>query len=315
MSKALKGTGIYALICPTTGAIKYVGQSRNMRRRYQQHCAASDASSSRPLALWLAELRLDKKKPKAIALEQITDTSILDSAEKGWIEALSQRFELLNMTAGGAGAVKGEGTGQSAPVRMPEDSDVEDAIKRAVHKVKSKPNNPVLKRPKSIKRTTPTIGATDLQLTAKQEAFAFAFVETGNASEAYRRAYDVSPDCKPETIWSAASRLRTDAIVSARIEELREEMAEMGMITLNSITNDLKHARNLAEELEKPETMVKATTEIAKLHGLTAERVEITGRNGGPVETKQTTDEKDLARKLAFLLRQGVNAIEKGDGE
>ena len=36
-------------------------------------------------------------------------------------------------------------------------------------------------------------------LTPKQEAFACAYVETGNASEAYRRAYDVAPDCKPNT--------------------------------------------------------------------------------------------------------------------
>ena len=32
-------------------------------------------------------------------------------------------------------------------------------------------------------------------LTPKQDAFACAYVETGNASEAYRRAYDVAPDC------------------------------------------------------------------------------------------------------------------------
>jgi hypothetical protein len=44
-------------------------------------------------------------------------------------------------------------------------------------------------------------------LTVKQEHFARTFVETGNASEAYRRAYDVGEDTKPKTIWECASKL------------------------------------------------------------------------------------------------------------
>ena len=35
-------------------------------------------------------------------------------------------------------------------------------------------------------------------LTQKQEAFALAYVETGNAAEAYRRAYDVDVECSPK---------------------------------------------------------------------------------------------------------------------
>ena len=39
----------------------------------------------------------------------------------------------------------------------------------------------------------------ELKLTAKQEAFARAYVETGNASEAYRRAYNAE-NMKQESI-------------------------------------------------------------------------------------------------------------------
>ncbi|MGU9998175.1 terminase small subunit, partial [Bordetella avium] len=44
-----------------------------------------------------------------------------------------------------------------------------------------------------------SFGALHMALTPKQEAFALAYVETGNASEAYRRAYSAER-MKPETV-------------------------------------------------------------------------------------------------------------------
>ena len=43
-----------------------------------------------------------------------------------------------------------------------------------------------------------------MSLTPKREAFALAFVETGNASEAYRRAFDATK-MKPASIAVNAS--------------------------------------------------------------------------------------------------------------
>lgn len=37
------------------------------------------------------------------------------------------------------------------------------------------------------------------QLTPKQETFCLAYIETGNASEAYRQAYDAE-NMKPDTV-------------------------------------------------------------------------------------------------------------------
>lgn len=45
----------------------------------------------------------------------------------------------------------------------------------------------------------------------------------GNASEAYRMAYDAS-NMQQQTIWSAACRLLADSKVNARIEEIKAEM-------------------------------------------------------------------------------------------
>jgi len=45
-------------------------------------------------------------------------------------------------------------------------------------------------------------------LTPKQEKFANLYVELGNASEAYRQAYDVGVDTKDETIWAKSSAIK-----------------------------------------------------------------------------------------------------------
>lgn len=58
-------------------------------------------------------------------------------------------------------------------------------------------------------------------LTIKQENFCLAYIETGNASEAYRRAYNAGK-MKEKTIWEKASTLLADGKVAARTEELRE---------------------------------------------------------------------------------------------
>ncbi|BCH12134.1 hypothetical protein GCM10007881_27110 [Mesorhizobium huakuii] len=44
-------------------------------------------------------------------------------------------------------------------------------------------------------------------LTPQQDAFCLAYIETGNASQAYRTAFDVGENTMPATLWSEASRL------------------------------------------------------------------------------------------------------------
>jgi phage terminase small subunit len=64
-------------------------------------------------------------------------------------------------------------------------------------------------------------------LTPKQEAFALAYVETGNAAEAYRRAYDVKAATQHSSIYVAASRLLDNPKVMLRVEELQKQAAEL----------------------------------------------------------------------------------------
>jgi phage terminase small subunit len=64
------------------------------------------------------------------------------------------------------------------------------------------------------------------KLTTKQEKFARAYVEAGNACEAYRRAYDASR-MKPESINRKAQELLSHGMVTARIEELQSKASRL----------------------------------------------------------------------------------------
>lgn len=106
-------------------------------------------------------------------------------------------------------------------------------------------------------------------LTAKQEAFALAYVETGNASEAYRRSYEVGADTKPETVWSEASRLLADPKVSSRVKELQQEARDLTMVSIGTLTQELEEARAHAMKDEKgASAAVSAIMGKAKLHKL-----------------------------------------------
>ena len=67
-------------------------------------------------------------------------------------------------------------------------------------------------------------------LTAKQETFCRWYVDTHNAMQAYRQAYDVGATTLAKTVWEAASRLRHDSKIAARIKHL-EDIAAAETIT------------------------------------------------------------------------------------
>jgi phage terminase small subunit len=76
------------------------------------------------------------------------------------------------------------------------------------------------------------------KLTLKQTTFCEYYIETGNASEAYRRAYDASR-MKDETINERASRLLKEYKVSTRIEQIQKELRDKSDITKDEILSRL----------------------------------------------------------------------------
>ena len=125
-----------------------------------------------------------------------------------------------------------------------------------------------------------------MALTPKQEAFALAYVETGNASEAYRRAYNAG-NMKPAVIAVKASELLAHGNVSVRVKELQAAALDEHKITMSDILRELEEARVVALQQEKPQAaaMVAATMGKAKLLGMLTDKTELTGKDGGLVET------------------------------
>ena len=120
-------------------------------------------------------------------------------------------------------------------------------------------------------------------LTPKQEAFALAYVETGNAAEAYRRAYDVKAATQHSTIYSAASRLLSDAKVCARVAELQDQAAQLSLYSVKQAYEEYEVARQLALQEANPSAAVAAVNGKVKLFGLEAparSRVELDGKVG-----------------------------------
>jgi phage terminase small subunit len=74
-------------------------------------------------------------------------------------------------------------------------------------------------------------------LTPKQEAFCLAYIETSNASEAYRQAYDCQR-MKPETVSRNAKALLDNNKIATRLAEIRQPVLERAQITLETNLND-----------------------------------------------------------------------------
>jgi phage terminase small subunit len=111
-------------------------------------------------------------------------------------------------------------------------------------------------------------------LTVKQEKFCQFYVETGNASEAYRQAYD-SENMSDKDVWNEAYDLKNHPGVSPRIKELMEQHAKRHEVTVDSLTLELEHARKLAHQIANPSAAVSATMGKAKIHGLIIEKSEV----------------------------------------
>lgn len=70
-----------------------------------------------------------------------------------------------------------------------------------------------------------------MALTQKQENFCLAYIKTGNASEAYRKAYNAEK-MKPATITSKAYELMQNGEVTAMIDKLKARAESKAIITL-----------------------------------------------------------------------------------
>ncbi|MCA8429354.1 terminase small subunit [Burkholderia seminalis] len=112
-------------------------------------------------------------------------------------------------------------------------------------------------------------------LTQKQEAFCYAYLETGNASEAYRRSYDAE-QMKPATVNSKALIVLRNPRVEARLQELRRPAIEKAQFTLESHLEKLAELRDAAEKKGNIPAAVAAEIARGKAAGITKDKPELT---------------------------------------
>lgn len=148
-------------------------------------------------------------------------------------------------------------------------------------------------------KLTPKQDVYEEGLTIKMEKFVQAYLETGNASEAYRRAYDAE-NMKPESIHVRACELLQHSKVSVRVKMARAKAAERAVLTAQTILDELEQARLLALSLEQPAAMVAASLGRAKVGGLIIDRRE----NGGPGDFSKMSDDelREYAAQMAANL-------------
>lgn len=118
-------------------------------------------------------------------------------------------------------------------------------------------------------------------MTPKQEKFCQAYVEAGNASEAYRLAYDAD-SMKPASVNRSAFDLLNNPKITSRVEALRQAHAARHEITIDSLLTELEAARQLGRETGQASAMVGATMAKAKLLGLDKNVTTIQGAEGKP---------------------------------
>jgi len=109
-----------------------------------------------------------------------------------------------------------------------------------------------------------------MELTQRQELFCQSYIETGNASEAYRASYSTAR-MKPETIHRAACRLMRVSNVCTRIDELRAAATKLTILTEALVIDDLLKIRAHCMQLDSEGLMLKPDTAVRAL--------ELLGRN------------------------------------
>lgn len=100
-----------------------------------------------------------------------------------------------------------------------------------------RPGKPSLVNRKRFKREN-SGGRIMSKLTVKQENFCNYYIETGNASEAYRRAYSCDR-MKNETVNRKAAEMLENGKITARVNQLQKALQERSDITKDKAVKEL----------------------------------------------------------------------------
>jgi phage terminase small subunit len=122
-----------------------------------------------------------------------------------------------------------------------------------------------------ISSLTRMVIAVNHALTPKQEAFAVEYVGIGNASEAYRRAYNAK-NMKRDTIHSRARELLKHGGIAAKVTQLRADLATDNEVTFGEVAAVLCASITAAMEAGQHSAAVSGCMGLAKLGWVTCRK-------------------------------------------
>ena len=143
----------------------------------------------------------------------------------------------------------------------------------------------------------------EYKLTIKQEAFARAYVETGNASEAYRRSYNAE-NMQQITVTKRASELLARGDIAGMVKTIKDKIAAKNLVTVESLVHELEEARIAALTAESPQSAaaVSATMGKAKLMGLDKQILDLKSSDGSMTPRAALDVSKLSAKAMAEIL-------------
>ena len=125
-------------------------------------------------------------------------------------------------------------------------------------------------------------------LTAKQEKFVNCIIEGMSQADAYRSAYNTSR-MTDKTIHESASRLVNDSKVSARLQELREQLSSKSIMTAQQRMEWLTQLINNPEE--GTTDRLRAIDIMNKMQGEYVQKVEANVQNEVTINVELVDDE------------------------
>ena len=138
-------------------------------------------------------------------------------------------------------------------------------------------------------------------LDPKREAFLLAFIETGNASEAYRRSHNTKASAK--TIHEKASRLLAEGKVKARFAELHGKVEAKAVdqlkLTLEDHMTKLEELRDAAYGRGQLSAAIAAEVKRGELRRFYVKQVET-----GPAGEFERMSDEELRQHVAGEARE-----------
>ncbi len=135
---------------------------------------------------------------------------------------------------------------------------------------------------------------------AKHEKFCQEYIlNSQNATKAYIEA---GYSAKGDSIRVNASNLLTNPNIKARIDELRLQTEEKHLITREGLIAEMNELKLLATADNQLGVVAKVIDMKARMIGAFTDKHEITGANGGAIETV-TLDKKENKKARESMLK------------